>query len=109
MLCVGVIFRYSQGASEFPPMIAFPFHGPNFNQQKQLACQISFCALMDRILYFSPFAALIKSIGLRTDGRIDDRSFWINYVSSLSTPLAIPLVYPRMLAIHDLGSKVNTE
>ncbi|XP_021896365.1 protein transport protein Sec24-like At4g32640 [Carica papaya] len=49
--------------------------------------------------------ALIKSTGLRTDGRIDDRSFWINYVSSLSTPLAIPLVYPRMLAVHDANSK----
>ncbi|KAJ8760665.1 hypothetical protein K2173_017643 [Erythroxylum novogranatense] len=46
--------------------------------------------------------ALIKSTGLRTDGRIDDRSFWINYVSSVSTPLAIPLVYPRMIGIHDL-------
>lgn len=46
--------------------------------------------------------ALIKSIGLRTDGRIDDRSFWINNVSSLSTTLAIPLVYPRMIAVHDL-------
>ncbi|GAB4826005.1 Protein transport protein Sec24C [Ancistrocladus abbreviatus] len=49
--------------------------------------------------------ALIKSTGLRTDGRIDDRSFWINYVSSLSTPLAVPLVYPRMISIHDLQSK----
>lgn len=53
--------------------------------------------------------ALIKSIGLRNDGRIDDRSFWINYVSSLSAPLAIPLVYPRMLAIHDLDSKESDE
>ncbi|KAK1403102.1 Transport protein Sec24-like [Heracleum sosnowskyi] len=49
--------------------------------------------------------ALIKSTGLRTDGRIDDRSYWINYVSSLSTPLAIPLVYPRMISIHDLDLK----
>ncbi|GAB4858715.1 Protein transport protein Sec24C [Ancistrocladus abbreviatus] len=49
--------------------------------------------------------ALVKSTGLRTDGRIDDRSLWINYVSSLSTPLAVPLVYPRMISIHDLGSK----
>ncbi|KAM7475291.1 hypothetical protein LguiB_022534 [Lonicera macranthoides] len=49
--------------------------------------------------------ALIKSTGLRTDGRIDDRSFWINYVSSLSTLLAIPLVYPRMITVHDLDSK----
>ncbi|KAJ7942736.1 Protein transport protein Sec24-like family [Quillaja saponaria] len=51
--------------------------------------------------------ALIKSTGLRTDGKIDERSFWINYVSSLSTTLAIPLVYPRMFAIHDLDSKEN--
>ncbi|PPD68150.1 hypothetical protein GOBAR_DD34967 [Gossypium barbadense] len=50
--------------------------------------------------------ALIKSRGLRNDGRIDDRSFWFNYVSSLSTPLAIPLVYPRMFAIHNVDSKV---
>ncbi|KAK6257530.1 hypothetical protein QUC31_000989 [Theobroma cacao] len=51
--------------------------------------------------------ALIKSTGLRNDGRIDDRSFWFNYVSSLSTPLAVPLVYPRMFAIHNLNSKVK--
>ncbi|KAL9258600.1 transport protein SEC24 C-like protein [Drosera capensis] len=49
--------------------------------------------------------ALIKSTGLRTEGRIDDRSFWINYVSSLSAPLAVPLVYPRMISVHDLLSK----
>ncbi|XP_039056227.1 protein transport protein Sec24-like At4g32640 [Hibiscus syriacus] len=49
--------------------------------------------------------ALIKSTGLRNDGRIDDRSFWFNYVSSLSTPLAVPLVYPRMFAIHNPISK----
>ncbi|KAK9697846.1 hypothetical protein RND81_08G065200 [Saponaria officinalis] len=49
--------------------------------------------------------ALIKSNGLRTEGRVDDRSFWINYVSSVSTRLAVPLVYPRMISIHDLGSQ----
>ncbi|XP_031111153.1 protein transport protein Sec24-like At4g32640 [Ipomoea triloba] len=49
--------------------------------------------------------ALVKSTGLRTDGRIDDRSFWINYVSPLSAPLAIPFVSPRMIAIHELNSK----
>ncbi|GAB2282340.1 Protein transport protein Sec24C [Dionaea muscipula] len=49
--------------------------------------------------------ALIKSTGLRTDGRIDDRSFWIDYVSSLSATLAVPLVYPRMISVHDLMSK----
>ncbi|MED6107551.1 hypothetical protein PIB30_015082 [Stylosanthes scabra] len=53
--------------------------------------------------------ALTKSTGLRTDGKIDERSFWINYVSSLSCPLAIPLVYPRMVAIHDLDSKEDEE
>ncbi|MED6150036.1 hypothetical protein PIB30_068249 [Stylosanthes scabra] len=53
--------------------------------------------------------ALTKSTGLRTDGKIDERSFWINYVSSLSCPLAIPLVYPRMVAIHDLDSKLCDE
>ncbi|KAK4395543.1 protein transport protein Sec24-like [Sesamum angolense] len=49
--------------------------------------------------------ALLKSNGLRTDGRIDDRSFWMNYVSPLPTPLVIPLVYPRMIAIHELDEK----
>ncbi|KAI3772802.1 hypothetical protein L6452_03996 [Arctium lappa] len=49
--------------------------------------------------------ALIKSIGLRTDGRIDERSFWINYVFPLSAQLAIPLVYPRMISVHDLNLK----
>ncbi|XP_057528262.1 protein transport protein SEC24 B-like [Amaranthus tricolor] len=49
--------------------------------------------------------ASTKSIGLRTDGRLDDRSFWMTYVSSVSAPLAIPWVYPRMIAVHDLCSK----
>ncbi|PPS06533.1 hypothetical protein GOBAR_AA14116 [Gossypium barbadense] len=53
--------------------------------------------------------ALMKSTGLRNDGRIDDRSFWFNYVSSLSTPLAVPLVYPRMFAIHNLSTKEGDE
>ncbi|XP_058102965.1 protein transport protein SEC24 C-like [Magnolia sinica] len=49
--------------------------------------------------------ALAKSVGLRTDGRVDDRSYWVSHVASLSTPLAVPLVYPRMMAIHNLASK----
>ncbi|KAL8042687.1 hypothetical protein ABFX02_09G069500 [Erythranthe guttata] len=49
--------------------------------------------------------ALQKSNGLRSDGRIDDRSFWINYVSPLPAPFVIPFVYPRMIAIHDLDEK----
>ncbi|KAG7992092.1 hypothetical protein I3843_02G110400 [Carya illinoinensis] len=53
--------------------------------------------------------ALMKCTGLRNDVRIDDRSIWINCVSYLSTPLAIPLVYPRMVAIHDLDSKDEDE
>lgn len=50
------------------------------------------------LLVYSPF--------WDSDGRIDDRSFWINYVSNLSTPLTIPLVYLRMRAIHNLDEKV---
>ncbi|KAG6775196.1 hypothetical protein POTOM_018635 [Populus tomentosa] len=53
------------------------------------------------------FITLIKSTGLKVNGRIDDRSFWISYVSSVSTPLAIPLVYPRMIAIHNLDSQAR--
>ncbi|GAA0144774.1 vesicle coat protein [Lithospermum erythrorhizon] len=49
--------------------------------------------------------AMLKSIGLRTEGRVDDRSYWINYVSPLCTSLAIPFVYPRLISIHDLDSK----
>lgn len=59
----------------------------------------------DKFYSFFPLSALIKSTGLRTDGKIDERSFWINHVSSLSVPLAVPLVYPRMVAIHDLDAK----
>ncbi|KAK9071221.1 hypothetical protein SSX86_009789 [Deinandra increscens subsp. villosa] len=51
--------------------------------------------------------ALIKSTGLRTDGRIDDRSFWISYVTPLSVQLAVPLVYPRMISVHDLDTKIQ--
>ncbi|XP_071724214.1 protein transport protein SEC24 C-like, partial [Rutidosis leptorrhynchoides] len=53
--------------------------------------------------------ALTKSIGFKADGRIDDRSFWINHISSLATPLVVPLVYPRMMAIHDLDSNEGDE
>ncbi|OMO96448.1 hypothetical protein COLO4_15270 [Corchorus olitorius] len=46
--------------------------------------------------------ALTKTTGLRVDGRLDDRSFWISYVSQISTPSAVGLVLPRMIAIHNL-------
>ncbi|EPS72258.1 hypothetical protein M569_02500 [Genlisea aurea] len=49
--------------------------------------------------------AMLKSIGLRSDGRLDDRSYWVNNVSRLPVHLVIPLVYPRMIAIHDLDDK----
>ncbi|XP_073296685.1 protein transport protein SEC24 B-like isoform X2 [Primulina huaijiensis] len=49
--------------------------------------------------------ALLKSSGLLPDGRIDDRSFWISYVSPLAAPLVVPLVYPRMIVLHDLDEK----
>ncbi|XP_074291455.1 protein transport protein SEC24 C-like isoform X2 [Silene latifolia] len=49
--------------------------------------------------------ALTKSTGLKTDGRIDDRSFWMSYASFISATLAIPLVYPRLISVHDLSSE----
>lgn len=49
--------------------------------------------------------ALTKSVGLRSDVRTDDRCYWLAHVSSISTSLAIPTVYPRMFSIHDLSTK----
>uniref|UniRef100_A0A0D3HTY4 Zinc finger Sec23/Sec24-type domain-containing protein n=1 Tax=Oryza barthii TaxID=65489 RepID=A0A0D3HTY4_9ORYZ len=53
--------------------------------------------------------ALIKCVGLRTDGRLDDRSYWVSTVSSISVLLAIPLVFPRMIALHDLASRSDDD
>lgn len=58
------------------------------------------------ILFFVWVAALTKSVGLRTDARIDERSYWLTRAASLSASLAIPLVYPRMFSVHNLPSKV---
>ena len=52
------------------------------------------------------FSALVKSVGLRTDGRLDERSYWMSVVSSISVVLAVPLVFPRLIPIHDLTSRV---
>ncbi|GBG78109.1 hypothetical protein CBR_g26046 [Chara braunii] len=49
--------------------------------------------------------ALQKSVGLRPDALVDERAYWLARVSSLSTALSIPLVYPRMFALHDLPSE----
>ncbi|KAL5204376.1 hypothetical protein ABZP36_009247 [Zizania latifolia] len=49
--------------------------------------------------------ALIKSIGLRNEGRLDDRSYWLSLVSSVSVLLAVPMVFPRLIPIHDLTSR----
>ncbi|TVU25461.1 hypothetical protein EJB05_27957, partial [Eragrostis curvula] len=49
--------------------------------------------------------ALIKSIGLRNDCRLDDRSYWVSIVSSISVVLAVPLVFPRLIPIHDLTTR----
>ncbi|CAK9882645.1 unnamed protein product [Sphagnum jensenii] len=49
--------------------------------------------------------ALVKSVGLRSEVRVDERSYWLNRVASLSASLAIPLVYPRMFALHNLPTK----
>ncbi|GBG63774.1 hypothetical protein CBR_g39318 [Chara braunii] len=48
--------------------------------------------------------ALQKSVGLRSDVFVDERAYWLARVSSLSTALSIPLVYPRMFALHNLPS-----
>ncbi|KAL6875599.1 hypothetical protein ACP4OV_013112 [Aristida adscensionis] len=53
--------------------------------------------------------ALIKSIGLRNDGRLDDRSYWTSLVSSISVLLAVPLVFPRLIPIHDLISRADDD
>ncbi|KAG2620540.1 protein transport protein Sec24-like CEF isoform X2 [Panicum virgatum] len=53
--------------------------------------------------------ALTKSVGLRNDGRLDDRSYWASIVSSISVLLAIPLVFPRMIALHDLTSREDDD
>ncbi|XP_020247316.1 protein transport protein Sec24-like At4g32640 [Asparagus officinalis] len=63
--------------------------------------------ILPEALKFLPLytLALVKSIGLRNDGKLDDRSYWITRAASLSVSLAIPFVYPRMISIHDLTSK----
>ncbi|MBA0623881.1 hypothetical protein Godav_009316, partial [Gossypium davidsonii] len=68
------------------------------------------------LLSYRKFCATVSSTGqlilpeaLKLLPLIDDRFFWFNYVSSLSTPLAIPLVYPRMFAIHNVDTKDGDE
>ncbi|XP_039776873.1 protein transport protein Sec24-like CEF [Panicum virgatum] len=53
--------------------------------------------------------ALVKSVGLRTDGRLDERSYWMSIVSSISVVLAVPLVFPRLIPIHDLTSRADDD
>ncbi|KAL6630501.1 hypothetical protein ACP70R_028574 [Stipagrostis hirtigluma subsp. patula] len=53
--------------------------------------------------------ALIKSVGLRNDGRLDDRSYWASLVSSISVVLAVPLVFPRLIPIHDLTARADDD
>lgn len=63
--------------------------------------------ILPEALKFLPLytLGLTKSIGLRNDGRLDDRSYWVNRATSLSVSFGIPFVYPRMISIHDLNSK----
>jgi len=79
-------------------------------------CNLAFSVCLEKIsvsyqffsyILFYLNVALTKSIGLRTDGRLDDRSYWANRAASLSVSLGIPFVYPRMISIHDLSSKVQ--
>jgi hypothetical protein len=53
------------------------------------------------------FLALVKSVGLRNDCRLDDRSYWASLVSSISVVLAVLLVFPRLIPIHDLATRVR--
>ncbi|KAG2557595.1 hypothetical protein PVAP13_8NG220200 [Panicum virgatum] len=53
--------------------------------------------------------ALVKSVGLRTDGCLDERSYWMSIVSSISVVLAVPLVFPRLIPIHDLTSRADDD
>nr|CAB3489788.1 unnamed protein product [Digitaria exilis] len=53
--------------------------------------------------------ALVKSVGLRTDGRLDERSYWMSLVSSISVVLAVPLVFPRLIPIHDLTTRADDD
>jgi hypothetical protein len=64
------------------------------------------CALTQRAFSLCFFSALVKSIGLRNDCRLDDRSYWVSLVSSISVVLAVPLVFPRLIPIHDLTTRV---
>lgn len=63
-------------------------------------------SLVSLVFLLFSTSALSKSVGLRNDGSVDDRSYWVSRVASLSVPLAIPLVYPRMISLHDLATKV---
>ncbi|KAG6404126.1 hypothetical protein SASPL_136366 [Salvia splendens] len=78
---------------------------------KFCATKSSSALLMPEALKFLPLytLALLKSHGLSSDGRIDERSFWLNYISPLPTPSVIPLIYPRMIAIHDLDEKESED
>lgn len=53
--------------------------------------------------------ALIKSIGLRNEGRVDERSYWISVISSISVLLAVPFVFPRLISLHNLTSRGDDE
>ncbi|KAJ3671893.1 hypothetical protein LUZ60_007972 [Juncus effusus] len=52
---------------------------------------------------------LVKSVGLRNDVRLDERCYWASHVAIISTALSVPLVYPRMISVHDLLSKEDDD
>ena len=37
---------------------------------------------------------------MRLDVKVDERSTWLARVRCLPAPLAVPLVYPRLFALH---------
>lgn len=46
--------------------------------------------------------ALVKSVGLRTNTRLDERSQWLHRCGSMSVARAIPLLYPRLFSLRPL-------
>ncbi|KAJ0972769.1 hypothetical protein J5N97_020728 [Dioscorea zingiberensis] len=66
--------------------------------------------ILPETLKLLPLYTLVRAfIGLRNDGWLDDWPCWVCHAASRPISLVVPLVYPRMIAIHDLTSKDDDE
>eukprot|EP00898_Chlorokybus_atmophyticus_P000326 jgi/Chlat1/1294/Chrsp118S01733 len=52
--------------------------------------------------------ALFKSTGLRNEVRVDERLYWLSRIWHLPAAMCVPMVYPRLLALHQMPSKEET-